>query len=295
MSPRRATSAAIKRALDDVRKDCDLSARREADPVGYVHRYADKLDQEIVALLASSVAFGNVKAIRAKLDDALRRMGPSPARSADNPEAMFSALDGWVHRVYRGEDIARLMIGARLVQKESGSLGARFVAELEMAPDLREALAGWCDAIRRAGGLDSLVTKRRGPAHLLPDPRGASGSKRLLLFLRWMVRPADGVDLGLWDVDASLLLCPVDTHIHKLARNLGLTRRKDLSWKTAHEITRALATFDPSDPVKYDFSLCHMGMVQRCPSRRDPRKCEGCGVMPVCRHWAIRPRGKATP
>jgi hypothetical protein len=61
--------------------------------------------------------------------------------------------------------------------------------------------------------------------------------------------------------------------------------RKDLSWKTAEEITRALARFDPEDPVKHDFSLCHMGMLQRCPSRKDPRRCEGCAVKPVCRHW----------
>ena len=78
---------------------------------------------------------------------------------------------------------------------------------------------------------------------------------------------------------------PVDTHIHKLAKNLGFTRRNDLSWRTTEEITYALAAFDEADPVKYDFALCHMGMLQRCPSRRDAEKCEGCGVKPVCRHW----------
>jgi uncharacterized protein (TIGR02757 family) len=107
-----------------------------------------------------------------------------------------------------------------------------------------------------------------------------------MLLLRWMARPADGVDLGVWPIPPSQLLVPVDTHIHKLARNLGLTRRNDVSWRTASEITAALRRFDPADPVKYDFSLCHLGMLQRCPSRRDPERCEGCGVMPVCRHWA---------
>jgi uncharacterized protein (TIGR02757 family) len=109
-----------------------------------------------------------------------------------------------------------------------------------------------------------------------------------------MIRPADGIDLGLWarggacvdrGIDASALLIPVDVHIHKLSKNLGLTRRDDLSWKTAEEITRALARFDADDPVKYDFSLCHMGMQQRCASRKDAERCEGCGVKPVCRHW----------
>ncbi len=107
-----------------------------------------------------------------------------------------------------------------------------------------------------------------------------------MLLLRWMARPADGVDLGLWSIPAALLLVPVDTHIHKLGRNLGLTLRNDVSWTTAEEITAALRRYDAADPVKYDFSLCHLGMLQHCPSRRDPTRCEGCGVKSVCRHWS---------
>jgi uncharacterized protein (TIGR02757 family) len=109
-----------------------------------------------------------------------------------------------------------------------------------------------------------------------------------MLLLRWMSRPADGVDLGLWDVPTSRLLVPVDVHIHKLSRNLGFTRRKNVSWRAAEEITQALRAFDPEDPVKYDFSLCHLGMLQRCPSRRDPVRCEGCGIQAVCVHWQRR-------
>ncbi len=280
--------ARIHATLDAVRARCDVRARREADPVGFAHAFGDPLDQELVALVAACTAFGNVKAIRAKLGDLFARLGPSPARACDDGPALRRGLAGWKHRVFRGDDIARLLLGARAVQREDGSLGARFARELSGrgpdGADLREALAALCDAIRDAGGLRR-DGKRRGPAHLLPDPRGPSGSKRLLLFLRWMIRPADGVDLGLWDVDASRLLVPVDVHIHRLARNLDFTRRAGLSWKTTEEITAALARFDPRDPVGYDFSLCHMGMLQRCPSRRDAKRCEGCGVKPVCRHW----------
>jgi uncharacterized protein (TIGR02757 family) len=209
---------------------------------------------------------------------------------ADDEEGTHARMRGWVHRVFRGEDIARLAVGARIVQRQAGSLGRAFAEELAGADgDLREGLARWCARIREAGGLarSAARSKRRGPAHLLPDPRGASGSKRLLLYLRWMVRPEDGVDLGLWSglVSPAVLLCPVDTHIHKLARNLGFTAREDLSWKTTEEITRSLALFDRADPVKYDFALCHMGMLQRCPSRRDAVRCEGCGIKSVCRHW----------
>lgn len=278
-----------------MRAGCDLRERRDADPVGAVHGFVDEKDQEIIALVAASIAFGNVRTIRTKLDDVVRRLGPRPARLADDELEVFVRMGGWVHRVFRGEDVARLVIGARRIQRAHGSLGRRFAEDLVRTRNLRAALAGFCDAIRGAGGLPlprsrggatpTRGPERRGPYHILPDPLGSGGSKRLLLFLRWMVRRADGVDLGLWKVSPRLLLCPVDTHIHKLARNLGFTTRRDLSWKTAEEITRALARFDPEDPVKYDFSLCHMGMLQRCPSRKDARRCEGCAVKPVCRHW----------
>jgi uncharacterized protein (TIGR02757 family) len=276
--------AHVKAALDAVRARCAVAARVDADPVGIVRRYTEPHDREIVALVAACTAFGSAKVIRAKLEDLLQRVGPHPAASADDPAALRKRLRGWRARVFVGDDVGRLMAGARAVQRAHGTLGAAFERELAAAPDLKEGLGAWCDAIRAAGGLRR-DGERRGPAHLLPDPRGASGCKRLLLFLRWMVRPADGIDLGMWSVDPARLLVPVDVHIHRLAKNLGLTRRSLPSWRTTEEITAALARFDPQDPVGYDFSLCHMGMLQRCPSRQDAALCEGCGVKPVCIHW----------
>lgn len=285
---RLAPGGPVHAALDDVLARCDRAARVATDPVEYVHRYAsDPLDAELVALIAASVAFGNVKALRAKLADALDRLGPGPARAADDAAAVRRRLRGWVHRVYRGEDLAGLVIGARRVQVGSGSLGAAFGAALRASGgDLREALARFVDAIRRQGGLDARGASR-GARHLLPDPRANSGCKRLLLFLRWMVRGPDGVDLGLFRayVEPAALLLPVDVHIHKLAKNLGLTRRAGTSWRTTAEITDALRRYDAADPARYDFALCHLGMAMRCPSRRDPARCEGCRVRPVCRHW----------
>ncbi len=293
--------AKIKAALDAVRAREDLRARRAADPVEFVHRFRTRADRELVGLVSANLAFGNVKAIRAKVAELLDRVGPSPSTAADDERALRAALDGWKHRVFRGEDVARLLAGARRIQREEGSLGAAFARALRDAdralPEepheaLREALASFCDRIRVAGGLPlpgtSKKTDRRGPVSLLSNARAGGGAKRLLLFLRWMVRPADGIDLGLWDVPTSRLVMPVDVHIHKLSRNLGFTKRRDVSWKTAVEITKALARFDAEDPTRYDFSLCHMGMLQRCPSRRDAVRCEGCGVKPVCIHWAGR-------
>lgn len=284
-SPPRVTSArlrAIGVALADVRARCDIEARRNNDPVEFVHRYPSADDRELVALLASSLAFGNVKALRAKIEDALARLGPDVARLADDPAEVARRLQGWKHRVYRAPHLTGLLVGARRVQRASGSLGNALATELQRTGDLRAALSTWVAAIRREGGLDGA---NRGGAHILPDPAKGSAVKRLLLLLRWMIRPADGVDLGLWDIPTSWLLIPVDTHIHTLSRNLGLTLRNDVSWQTAEEITAALRRLDAEDPVKYDFSLCHLGMLQHCPSRRDPVRCEGCGVQSVCRHW----------
>lgn len=285
----------LKAALDDVIARCPRTARVARDPVGIVRRFRLPAEQEVVGLLASTFAFGNVTTILQKVEEALARVGTPLLGRIDalGLDGLVDAFDGFRHRLFVGEDVARLLHGARCVQREAGSLGAAFAAQLAESageggdPDLQRALAGLVARIRSAGGL---VTsgKRRGPAHMLPDVLRGSGAKRLLLYLRWMVRAEDGVDLGLWPVPASALVIPVDTHIKKLAQNLGLTRRTDTSWKTATEITARLRRFDPADPVKYDFSLCHLGMVQQCPSRRDAAACEGCGVRPICRHWRRR-------
>lgn len=276
--------SAVKAALDAVRARCDTELRKRNDPVEYVHRYDDPHDRELVALMASALAFGNVKALRAKIEDALSRIGPGVATAAEDRAALTAKLRGWKHRLFVASDLAGLLAGARCVQKQHGSLGEALRHLLAEKGDIRSALAAWTGVIREAGGLDR-PTKRRGPAHILSDPSKGSAAKRVLLLLRWMVRPKDGVDLGLWPISPSVLIIPVDTHIHKLSRNLGFTRRRDVSFRTAVEITHHLRRFDPDDPVKYDFSLCHMGMLQRCPSRRDSARCEGCGVKEVCRHW----------
>lgn len=285
----RVADETLRRALDDVRARCDVEARRAADPVHFVHRYENRDDQEIVALIASSLAFGNVKALCAKIEDALARLGPRVALAADDADAVHARLSGFRHRLYSGRDVALLVVGARRMQREHGSLGTLLVRELAQGRPLREALQSWVVELRERGGFSPFGTENgRGADHLLPDPSKGSAVKRLMLFLRWMVRPADGVDLGLWNVRPSSLVIPLDTHIHKLSRNIGLTTRTAADYRAAEEITAALAHLDPHDPTKYDFSLCHLGMLQSCPSERDVTRCEGCGVKPVCRHWQIR-------
>lgn len=279
---------AIFDAIRRVDATCDRAARLHADPIGHVRRYVGtgSANLEIAGLVAACLAFGNVKALRAKVLDVFERLGPDLARISDDELDVFARLSGFKHRVYLGEDVARLVIGARRVQRAYGSLERCFTSALEQHGAMRLALTEWVSVVRSAGGLDRAATRRAGARHILPDPAKSSGCKRLLLYLRWMVRPDDGVDLGVWkSVSPRVLLIPVDTHLYKLSNNLGFTDRRALTWDTTEEITGALRKLDPDDPARYDFPLCHLGMLQRCPSRKDAVRCAGCGIQTVCRHW----------
>jgi hypothetical protein len=111
-----------------------------------------------------------------------------------------------------------------------------------------------------------------------------------------MVRGPDGVDLGLWrGVPASALLIPLDTHLMRIGGLLGLTARRDASWRTAEELTAGLRAVDPEDPVRFDFTLCHLGMSGACPARRAPERCELCGLVSECRLATAAARSRRRP
>lgn len=269
----------LARRLEALLATQDPQRMREADPVGFVHRYDDDDDREVVGLIAASLAFGNVTAIRRSVTRTLDALGPHPARTIERGRRdLERRLDGFVHRVYRGPHLAAMLANAARLRRRHGTLGGAFAQTLAEGGGLREGLARFADELRGPNA-------PRGLRHLMPDPRAGSACKRLLLYLRWMVRPADGVDLGLWDIPPSSLLIPVDTHIHRIARNLGLTERADASWATAEEITAGLRRIDPDDPVRFDFALCHLGVARDCPSRRDEARCDQCVLRPVCRQW----------
>jgi uncharacterized protein (TIGR02757 family) len=103
------------------------------------------------------------------------------------------------------------------------------------------------------------------------------------LFLRWMVRRTPP-DLGLWDfVDPSKLVVPLDTHVHRITTFLGLNNRKSPDWKCARQVTDRLARFDPSDPVRYDFAICRLGILDLCSRKRSKQNCDVCLLRDVCR------------
>jgi uncharacterized protein (TIGR02757 family) len=278
--------------LDRFQRTFDAAARLSADPVEFPRRYADAGDAEVAGLVAACLAYGRADVFKPRLEEILAAAGPSPAafaaRLARAPEA--EPFRGFRYRFNQPEDVAALLAAAGWVRERHGSLGARFAALLAAASGephpLRGALARFAGEIREAPPARALLVRRgpRGLRHLCPDPAAGGAAKRWNLYLRWMVRGPDGVDLGIWrDVSPSRLVVPLDTHVARVARRLGLTRRRDLSWRTAEEVTAALRAVDPLDPVRFDFALCHLGMSGGCPPRRDPRRCLGCALVEECR------------
>ena len=266
----------------------DTAARIAGDPVELPHRYSDPGDVEVVALLCAALAYGRVELFKPRLAKLLEALGPSPARLAREATAqeLLRRTEGFSYRMTGARDVACLLYGAGALLREHGSLGACFASHF--SGDLRQALGAFVDELC-APDFRPLTGERqptRRLKHLLPHPSRGSACKRLNLFLRWMVRGPDGVDFGLWrEVPASALVIPLDTHVHRIGRFIGLTRRKDLSWKTAEEVTRRLRALDSADPVRFDFALSHLGISGACASRKDQRRCAGCPLKPICRFW----------
>lgn len=254
------------------------------DPVSLVHPYPDPADQEVAGLLVAMLAYGRVASIRARAQAALSALGERPAQAIADPRAL-RALDGFVYRFQRGRDVPRFLQAMHRLRERYGSLGAAFArGDDPGAPDYSQAMGAFARALLQAAG----PRPSYGLRFLIPDADKGGAAKRLCLYLRWMIRPADGVDLGAWrglapGTQPGKLLIPLDTHIHRIGRYLGLTERTTANLKTAQEITSALRRLAPADPLRYDLALCHLGISGRCPKRRDPVKCEGCPIRAVCR------------
>jgi uncharacterized protein (TIGR02757 family) len=240
-----------------------------SDPVHKVRPFADPADREIAGFCAAALAFGRVASVLNSIDTLFRIMGPHPAsyvRTFD-PAAPHPELRAMVHRWTQGVDIAALLWVLRQMLERSGSLEGFFVdGDIVETPDVGAALDSFSTRalafdIRRAYGR---VPKRPGVCYFFPRPSAGSACKRLNLFLRWMVR-RDEVDLGVWNrIPPARLIVPLDTHVIRLGRCLRLTRYVSPGWKMAADITAALRRLDPVDPVRFDFSLCHVGMMNAC-------------------------------
>jgi uncharacterized protein (TIGR02757 family) len=275
-------AALVRPALEKLIAGTNAQERMRGDPIELPHRYSDEQDIEVAALLSAALAYGRVDLFKPRLTRLLQQLGPHPARVAKShslPELMKRCTP-FEYRMTGAEEVAQLLHGAGAMLREHGSLGAAFEKHFVQTRDLRTALGGFVDELTGPSASRRLK-------HLLSHPGRNSACKRLNLFLRWMIRGPDGVDFGLWRdrIPASALVIPLDTHVHRIGRFIGLTRRADLSWRTAEDITAKLRALDAGDPVRYDFALSHLGISGTCASRKDARRCEGCPLKPICRFW----------
>lgn len=276
----------LKPLLDAFVEERPWAERVAADPVEFPHRFKDPRDIETVALLSASLAYGRANLFKPKIAQILKGLGPSPARAmaALTVRDAKALLGDFVYRFNLPSDVAVLLMGMGAQLNAHGSLEDAFLHGREAS--WQKTLANFAYGLRAAAPEKEIVRALgpvRGLHHLLPFAE-AGAAKRLNLYLRWMVRGPDAIDFGIWKrVKASELMIPLDTHVMRLSRWLGFTKRNAIGWKTAEEITAALRTLDAQDPVRYDFALCHYGMSGACPVHPVKANCAKCPLRSECR------------
>lgn len=268
----------LRQRLDALVETFDVSTIAP-DPLQLVLRYTNPLDQEVAGLLAAAFAYGRADIVVANAGRVLDRMLPSPYEylvKFDRAEAK-RRFAGFAHRFHKTPELIDLLARIAAAIREHGTLGELFrICYDDDDRDIGPSLTRFVEALigsRRTKALDYLLT----------SPANGSACKRMNLFLRWMVRRTSP-DLGVWDfVDPAKLVMPVDTHVHRIATFLGLNGRKTADWKAARALTDRLAKFDRADPVRYDFAICRLGILDLCSRKRRKANCDVCLLRDVCR------------
>lgn len=278
----------LKESLGRFYKSYNLTERINSDPIEFPHRYKRPQDIEVVGLIASSLAYGKVSLFKPVLERIFKVMGESPSDfllhfDIKKNAPLFTDIK---YRMNKNEDILCLIYLVSAVLKEHDSLQRLFMSFYNpMDDDICPALSGFVDYFLKidTSAVYGKDTRPFGLLQFLPSPVNGSTCKRFNMFLRWMIRSGDGVDFGIWNhVPPSKLIIPIDTHIARIGKNIGLTNRRNADWKMAKEITENLKIFDPNDPVKYDFALCHMGISGECPTAPSIEKCKRCNLSDIC-------------
>jgi uncharacterized protein (TIGR02757 family) len=271
----------LKDTLDEFYRDYDFRERLLHDPIEFPHRYKNPRDIEAAAFIASSLAYGKVGLFKEVVEKILSIMGTSPYefllefRLGKHGE-LFKGIK---YRFNENEDLIALIFIMHKILSRHTSLENVFMKFYRPeAPAIEEGLIGFIAAHLEidTSPVYGKDIKPAGLKQLFPSPLNGSACKRANLFLRWMVRDKD-IDFGIWeDIPKNRLIIPLDTHIARISKCLGFTERKSQDWKTAVEITESLKKFDPEDPLKYDFALCHHGISGMCKGMREGTECKGC-------------------
>lgn len=227
-----------------------------ADPVQFPRRYASQADVEIVALLASHMAWGNRKMICRDVERLLALMGPKPSVWVRDGAYEEIADERNIHRTFFGRNLKHLLRGMERIYAKYPTLDA-FASTLHLSG---RNCAPWL----LAEALNAEIAEANGgvsDSRCLPLNLQATALKRLNMALRWLVRRDGIVDMGLWtSLSPADLYIPLDVHVGDTARALGLTSRKANDRRTTVEITEALRTLRPDDPALFDYALFGIGM-----------------------------------
>lgn len=269
---------AVHAALNAAALGFDGTARLPHDPLGKVHELRTE-DREVGAHIASALAYGAVAKLREAIDVVFQTLGSdlTGAVREHRPGDFSARRPDFVYRMTRAEDVDDLLTGLSGLLRTHGTLSDAFAAGDDGTGDVVAALTAYVHALR-----SHMRAERRGARYLTPNPASGSATKRWHLMLRWLVRDDDGVDLGLWSqVDPARLILPLDTHVARLVRALGLTARRSADLKMAREATAALRIFAPEDPLRFDMPLCHLGISRACTYERTDA-CESCPLFGVC-------------
>lgn len=229
----------------------------EKDPICIPHSFTRQQDIEIAGFFAAIFAWGNRTTIINKSRELMQRMDHQPhAFCLHASPAQLKQLHSFKHRTFNGADLYHFIDFFRQHYNKSNTLETAFFPGKGMT--VEEGLNCFKDYCF------SLEHLKRTEKHI-SSPRQKSSCKRLNMYLRWMVRnDENGVDFGLWKrISPAQLICPLDVHVSRVARELGLLERKQDDWQAAMELTEQLRTFDAKDPVKYDFALFGTGVMEK--------------------------------
>ncbi len=251
----------------------------EPDPLAVALKYrGNRADLEVALLISALFAYGRADLIQKTVSWILDSMEGAPARfCVDFTKDNGSWNRSFKYRFNDRSDLVALVKAIGTAIREYGSLEKLFLAGDDPAEE-RVKLSFMADSLRRYSGRQT-----RSFSHLVSDPSGGGACKRWNLFMRWAVRK-DEVDPGPWSgsVSKSRLVMPLDTHVARISRQLGLLERKQDDYKAALELTRFLRELDRNDPVKYDFAICSYGKLGYCEKKISPEKCFSCELSSIC-------------
>ncbi len=231
----------------------------ESDPVSIPHQFSKKQDIEISGLFAAVFAWGQRKTIINKTNELLEMMDNAPYDFILNhSDKELKAIEHFKHRTFNATDALYFIHFLRYYYSEYESMEDLFLVQNKANP-IEHGLIKFHDSFFNLP--DAPLRTRKH----IPNPNKKSTCKRLNMYLRWMVRKDKaGVDFGIWrKIKMKDLICPIDVHVDRVARRLSLIRRKQTDWLTAVELTDNLKKLDPEDPVKYDFALFGLGVIEK--------------------------------